>query len=87
VTWTFVVDGGVDTVIAGLAPPDGAGDALCISQGTAPCRHVHHQHPERVARMILYGGLRRDSAPRRASLGARYRDGQLQRLGRGERQP
>ncbi len=52
--------------VVGAARTEGPVTLLGISQGAATCIHYALQHPERVKRMILYGGyargaLRRDS--------------------------
>src|SRR2546425_4573357 len=46
------------------ARPDGPVTLLGISQGAAACVRYAVRHPERVARMILYGGYSRGSLRR-----------------------
>ncbi len=55
-------------VVIDAAQPSGPVILVGISQGAVPCLHYAIRHPERVARMILYGAYargwrRRDSAP------------------------
>ena len=42
--------------IIDAAHPDGPVTLMGISQGAATCIHYAIKHPERVARLILYGG-------------------------------
>ena len=46
------------------ARPDGPVTLLGISQGAAPCIQYALRHPERVARMVLYGGYARGAMRR-----------------------
>lgn len=46
-------------LVIDAARPDGPVSLLGISQGAAACIHYAARHPERVARMVLYGGYAR----------------------------
>ncbi|HEY8550132.1 MAG TPA: alpha/beta fold hydrolase [Vicinamibacterales bacterium] len=50
--------------IVDAADPEGPVSLLGISQGAATCIQYALRHPERVARMVLYGGYARGSARR-----------------------
>src|SRR3954453_10709349 len=62
----------METVIA-AAQPSGPITLLGISQGTAACVRYASRHPERVSKMIIYGGYAHGALRRGASEAAGYR--------------
>ena len=52
----------ISSAVIDAARPDGPVTLLGISQGAATCIRYATRHPERVARMILYGGYARGRA-------------------------
>ena len=77
----------LDAVI-GAAQPAEPVTLLGISQGAATCAMYAVRHPERVGRLILYGGYARGWAHRDATIGRTYRAMvDLVRVGWGKENP